>query len=189
MKSNSISLIGYRAVGKSTIGALLAKKLNLPVLCSDSLIEEYVQMNIAQFVQQKGWPIFREIEKLILRKIVDQTLQSPYVIISGGGVVIDSENRDLLRSCSLVYWLQADVLTIQKRLDLNCERRPPLQSNCAVNEVEEVLKQRTPLYQITCNQIINTASYSVEESVYAIIQHYRAQNIVSSFNQEIISKG
>ena len=152
----NIILIGYRCSGKSVVGKTLAKNLGLELVDTDHVLEERVGCAIGQYVAENGWEAFRMVEKMIIRSVSNQDRR---VIATGGGVVLDWENVRNLRHSGWVVWLQADVTTIQNRM-MQDERsgsvRPGLAGNNPLVEIQEVLNQRTVLYEKACDWVVNT---------------------------------
>ncbi len=85
-----VILIGYRATGKSTVGTLLSAKLKIPFVDTDMLVEKNMEMPIKEIVALHGWDFFRNKEK---ETVLTLTQEGTCVIATGGGVVLDKENR------------------------------------------------------------------------------------------------
>ena len=152
----NIILIGYRCSGKSVVGKTLAKKLSLELADTDQVLEGRIGSSIPDYVAENGWEAFRMVEKMIIRSISNQ---DRCVIATGGGVVLDWENVRNLRHSGWVVWLRADVTTLQNRM-MDDERsgsvRPGLAGNNPLAEIQEILNQRTALYEKACDYVVNT---------------------------------
>lgn len=94
-KNASIILIGMRGAGKTTIGKIIAKQLNFKFLDLDELLEDYLEMPIAEVIFRMGWDAFRLEEHKVLRKFITEHPEG-YVAASGGGVIEMDESRNLL---------------------------------------------------------------------------------------------
>jgi shikimate kinase len=138
------------------VGKTLAKKLSLELADTDQVLERRIGSSIPDYVAQNGWEAFRLVEKMIVRSI---SYQDRRVIATGGGVVLDWENVRNLRHSGWVVWLQADVTTISNRM-LDDERsgsgRPGLLGDNPLVEIQDVLSQRTALYERACDLVVNT---------------------------------
>jgi shikimate kinase len=159
----NLVLIGYRATGKTEVGALLARKLARPFVDLDDALVGEMDRSIADLVAEKGWPEFRRREKEMVRRYCQTGGQ---VLATGGGVVLDPENVKTLRETGVVVWLQADSGTIRQRLSLDAtkeDQRPSLTGGGTLNEVEEVLQQRQPLYEAAAHVVIDTTGLSIEQ--------------------------
>ncbi|MFH1146179.1 MAG: shikimate kinase, partial [Pseudomonadota bacterium] len=157
-----IVLIGYRGSGKSSVGRILSECLTLHFIDTDSLIENRAGIPIKEMVQRGGWPCFRQVEKEVIRILADRDL----VVAVGGGAVLDSENRELLRTNSLVFYLAADETTLAKRIatDIKTEsQRPSLTGQDITAEIGSVLKEREPIYRGMADHVIDTANRSIDD--------------------------
>lgn len=101
------SLIGPRGSGKTTIAKRLAELTGWPRLATDAAVEEAAGKTIAEIVARRGWPGFREYERRALKSIIERAdiLVPPgkgMFLDTGGGIVLDEENRELLRGAGFV---------------------------------------------------------------------------------------
>lgn len=143
----NIVLIGYRAVGKSSVGALVAELLDRPFVDLDALVEQEAGQTIPEIVKAAGWPEFRRREKAMVQRYASRSGQ---VLATGGGVVLDPDNVANLRAAGKLVWLQATPATIQARLGRDSQQtasRPGLTGKGTWDEVAEVLTAREPLYR------------------------------------------
>ena len=164
----NIYLIGYRCTGKSTIGKMLAASLRVPFIDTDDLIQEKTGMTIAEFVAASGWKAFRQMEKDVLKDCMG--LETT-VISTGGGIVLDEDNRTIIRENGFCIWLTADEATILERLSKDRHTdglRPPLSDFDAATETREMMRIREPLYRQTRHLAIDTGMRTPEESVSII---------------------
>lgn len=140
----NIYLIGPRASGKTTLGKALAERLERPFLDLDAAFVDKHGETIAAMVERDGWDAFRRAEAAIL---AETGKTKGLVVATGGGVVLMSENRDVL-SRGLVFYLQAHPDRLAERLmaDLNEEQRPKLTELGLRDEIMATLAEREPLY-------------------------------------------
>lgn len=130
----NIILIGMPGSGKSTVGGLLAKKLNRKFLDADTAIIEQAGKPIPEIFAQYGESGFRELETLVLKEMGKQ---SGLIIATGGGCVTKEENYPLLHQNGRIIWLQRDLQ------QLPTEGRPLSQSN----KLSEMYQIRKPMYE------------------------------------------
>lgn len=141
-----IALIGPPAAGKSTIGRLLAERLDIPLRDTDAMIvAEYG--SIEDIFATKGEARFREIEREVVRKALRQLLDRPGVVSLGGGAILNPGTRAQLKHPSI------KVITIMissdtARVRLGGTRRPLLDDDTdPVAAWEALVEERTPLYE------------------------------------------
>jgi shikimate kinase len=164
-----VILIGYRATGKSTVGTLLSAKLKIPFGDTDTLVEEKMEMPIKKIVALHGWDFFRNKEK---EAVLMLTQEGACVIATGGGVVLDKENVDLLSQAGVIIWLNTPLHDIISRLNNNtpgAALRPQFTDWNIVQETIHLVKQRFPLYENAANHTVETANKSplqVAEEIY-----------------------
>jgi shikimate kinase len=101
-RTSQIFLVGFMASGKSTIGPLLAARLNRPFIDIDPLIEARTRRTIAELIASEGEDRFRQIETEILRETVRG---ESAVIAPGGGAITRAENRELMSNRGIIVWL------------------------------------------------------------------------------------
>lgn len=169
MKSK-IALIGFRATGKSLVGRLLARRLGWSFVDMDDELVAALGMSIDAWVKLHGWESFRHEESRILSGLARR---DQLVAATGGGVILDANNRALLRREFYVVWLEAGKETILSRI-LGDERttayRPPLTGLPLESEIEAVLKERFPLYKETAHTSIQVDRLEPEAIVSAVLE-------------------
>ncbi|HID96832.1 MAG TPA: shikimate kinase [Thermodesulfobacteriaceae bacterium] len=170
---DKVIIIGYRATGKSTVGRLLAHRLGWDFVDLDEWIEEKTGKSIKRIVSEKGWGMFREIERSALRKMLD--MKGPLVAACGGGAVIHKDIWNAsLPDGSMVVWLRARTDTISSRIDsdpLSVSRRPSLVSGkCLMNEIEAVAGEREPLYRKYADLSFDTDAMTPAEIVDLVVE-------------------
>ncbi len=139
----NIVLIGFMGTGKSTVGKILAKKMNRALVDIDHLIEEKEKRKIFEIFEKEGEDYFRRLEKKV---ILDVASHSGQVITTGGGAVMDAENLAALRSNGLLVALTATPETIYRRVK-DARHRPLLKSQDVTGEIRRLLEARTPVYK------------------------------------------
>jgi len=165
----NLVLIGYRATGKTSVGAELARVLKRPFVDLDLVLVAEAGKSVAAIVARGGWEDFRRREKELVARYRHSRGQ---VLATGGGVVLDPENVAALRENGIIIWLTADSATIQSRLATDRPRddyRPSLTGGGTVNEVREVLQARDPLYRAAAQIIIDTAHQSIPQVIKEIL--------------------
>jgi shikimate kinase len=156
----SIALVGLSGVGKSSVGRQLAARLNWPLLDTDALIVETSGRTTAQIFADSGELRFRDLEAAALQRAFSIT---PCVISTGGGIVLQAENRALLRTRAFVVWLDAPTETLVARLLAHDEARPLVGSDDPAARLDALRAARAGLYAEVAHACIAVAGYAVEE--------------------------
>lgn len=147
MKEQHIFLIGFMGSGKSTVGELLAERLNLPFIDSDKEIEKIEGRSIAEIFSTDGETAFREMELHFLDRL---KLAKPAVIAVGGGLPTLENALESMHELGLVIYLNTSLLTLIKRLKDEKQLRPLLKE-LSESEfhpfVEELLSKRVHFYK------------------------------------------
>ena len=155
-------LVGNMASGKSTVGQALAQRLNRPFYDTDRWIESQQGKSIAEIFAQDGELAFRRLETLALHTIAQD--KSPWVVATGGGMVLNPEHRQLMRQHGWMVYLKADPEALVERI--HDPRTRPLLANAV--SPQEALRQlaqaREPLYQES-DWVIDTEGWNVEAVV------------------------
>lgn len=169
----AVTLIGYRACGKSSVGPLLAEALGWTWQDSDAVVEQRAGMSVRRIFELEGESGFRRREADVL----DQLLNQRGVVISaGGGAVLNEMSRRRMRAAGPVVWLQAPAAVLAARIaaDLRSgELRPGLTGRPADQEVAEVLVAREPLYRDAATLTVDAGVHSVEETAEIILETLR----------------
>ncbi len=151
-------LIGMRGAGKTSIGQGLANKLCWNFVDTDALLEQKYNCSIADMVAAKGWPTFRKRESNILQSCTQENT----IYATGGGIILDENNRNFMREQGQVCFLSVPAKVIVKRLNNDTGNRPALTSQGLIAEIETVLAERLHLYKSTAHFEVD-ATLSIAE--------------------------
>ena len=150
-------LLGFMGSGKTTI----ARKLDPDFVDMDAVIEKRIGMSIADFFKVKGEEAFRQVESEILADL----LKTDQVVSTGGGVVISSRNRDLLKQNPDNIYLKADFETLYQRISADKENQRPLFLKNSKEELATIFKERQAWYEEVASRVIDVTKLSPEEIV------------------------
>ena len=165
-KPGSLFLTGPMGAGKSTIGRQLAKQLGMPFYDSDHEIESRTGVDIPLIFELEGEAGFRKREAAI----IDELTNLPDIVLAtGGGAILDPENREHLKSRGRVIYLHATV-NQQLRRTRKDRNRPLLQTENPRAKLEELLEIRDPLYRETAGLIVETDGMRVRDVVKKIMR-------------------
>lgn len=178
----NVILIGYRATGKSTVGALLSKKLKIPFVDTDHLIEAAAGMPIRDLIEAAGWEAFREREKEAVASLDEN---NPRVVATGGGAILAAANRSRFKQAGVAVFLRASEPDIVERLRRDAQvgrTRPQFTSESLAAETAAVLKERLPLYESAADFTVDTQGKSIVQVADEIDQYLLEAGIVSKIN-------
>ena len=159
-----ISLIGMTGVGKTTVGRILADKLNLRFLDLDVIIAEKTGKTPSEIFALYGEETFRQIETEELENIFEKYNEN-LILSCGGGIILKEKNRELLKKNSFVVWLLRPLDEIVKNKGIFS--RPPINND--INNYIELFKKREKLYAETCENGLKLEYTNVSSAVENII--------------------
>jgi shikimate kinase len=161
-----VVLVGFMGAGKSSVGAVLSRKLGWPFEDLDERIQAREQRSIEQIFRQSGEAVFRQLEHAALRSLVDEARPSPKVIALGGGAFAQASNAALLEEAGWPsIFLDAPVDELFRRCrEQNLER--PLRGD--VTEFHRLYEDRRPCYLKAAFRI-ETAGKAVEDVAGEVI--------------------
>jgi shikimate kinase len=165
-----LTLIGYRATGKTTLARILAERLRWDWIDADVEIERRAGKPIARIFAEEGEPAFRDIETAV---IADLCRRDRLVLAAGGGAPLRPENRQAMREAGKVIWLTAQPETILVRMTADATtatRRPSLTDRAPYEEIAALLKKREPIYRELAHWTVDTEGRTPEELVEEIIE-------------------
>ncbi len=164
-----ITLIGYRATGKTTLAKLLARRLEMEWIDADVEIESRAGKTISRIFAEDGEPAFRDLEAQV---IADLCRQQRLILAAGGGAPLRQESRHAMRSGGKVVWLTAAPETICTRMSAdptNPDRRPNLTDRGPLDEIISLLESREPIYRQLADLVVDTEGKNPDELVDEII--------------------
>ena len=173
--NTNIALIGFSATGKSTVAKKVAELLNWNFLDTDDEIVNLSGKAIPEIFKQDGESKFRQLERQVLKQACQK---NNMVIATGGGVILDPKNRDLLLKTSTIVCLEAKVETIHQRLlhdtlySSNPVVRPLLAGNNPLERIRQLKDSRQPYYAMA-DWTVHTDSLSLEEVSQEVIRGWQ----------------
>jgi shikimate kinase len=171
-----LALIGYRGVGKSTIGPRVAALGGVKAIDADQEIERAEGRSLREIFSSLGEPCFRDLETQMLKRLL--AANESCVLSLGGGVILRAENRRLMKS-GFTVWLTAPLEVIVGRLELDAEKqsqRPSLTALTPAEEVARLLAERRPYYAECADLTIPTDQLSIEDAAQTILTAWRARD-------------
>lgn len=168
---DNIILIGFMGCGKTSTGIRLSYRLQQVLEDTDKLIERKEKRSISRIFAEDGEAAFRKMETECLKELLDS--DTPRILSVGGGLAITPQNRPLLRRLGTVIHLKALPETIYERLK-NDDTRPLLQTENPRERIEELMRQRLPVYDSLADITIETDERTSEEIAEEIIRRLEA---------------
>ena len=162
----NLVFLGMMGSGKSSIGSLVSKKLNIDFIDVDNEIEKKVGMTISKIFENNGEKYFREIEEIVTLKFLKKK-QS--VISLGGGAFLNNRIKKEVLGNHISFWLNWDIKTLINRI-INSKKRPIAQ-RASKNQIEELIKKRSIIYSKAMYKI-NCENYTKSAIANNIIEIY-----------------
>ena len=150
-------LLGFMGSGKTTI----ARKLDSDFVDMDALLEDRLGMPIARFFEEKGEAAFRQLEEEALADL----LKTDKVISTGGGIVISSRNRALLKQNPDNIYLKADFETLYQRISADKDNQRPLFLKNSKEGLAVIFNERQAWYEEVASRVVDVARLSPEEII------------------------
>lgn len=165
MKKKNIIFIGMPAVGKSTVGVVVAKRLGMRFLDTDLLIQEQEGMLLRDIIAKAGEDGFLQIENQVNRDVdVENTVISP-----GGSVVYCREAMQNFKKNGTVVYLKVSYGTIKKRI------RNPQQRGVVLREgqsLQDLYEERARLFEAYADITVSEDDLSIEQTIEAVLQNF-----------------
>ena len=148
----SLFLTGPMGAGKSTIGRQLSRQLRMTFYDSDREIENRTGVDIPLIFELEGEQGFRKRERLV----IDELTSLPDIVLAtGGGAILDADNRKYLAERGLVIYLHASV-NQQLARTKHDRNRPLLQTDNPRQRLDDLMQLRDPLYREIADLVIDT---------------------------------
>ena len=160
-----IALIGLRGAGKSTLGPLLADRLDVPFLELDREVEREAGMGLGEIMELHGQAGFRRMERSVLDRLIQAYPKA--VIAAGGGIVAEAETFDRLLASCLTVWIKASPQEHMQRVIDQGDMRPMRDNRRSMDDLRAILASREALYARADVQV-ETSGQSVAEALAAL---------------------
>ena len=170
-QNNHIVLLGLPGVGKTSIGSQLSSILHIEHIDIDMEIELDKDTAISKLIDQDSEAVFRVLEKEKLKTLLRQT--SPLIISSGGGIILDNENRELIRNQSYGIHIKCDIQEIAERIDIKV--RPLLYNTNKKDQLLDLWEKRGKFY----NEVSK-----IEVDITGLVLQKAAQKVYNNIHGE-----
>lgn len=169
-----VVLVGMMASGKTSVGRLLAHRLDLPFVDADQEIETAAGMTVPEIFAMHGEDYFRDGERRVIARILRD---GPKVLATGGGAFMNADTRAAIAKRGISVWLKADMETILRRARRR-SNRPLLQNNDPEGTVRRLIEVRYPIYAAADVTIVSKDGpheETTDEVMRALCEHWAAQ--------------
>lgn len=163
----NIVLIGLMGAGKTTTGKIISDLLEFPLIDTDELIEKNAKTTINEIFETKGEQYFRELETNTIKEL---SKKNGVIISTGGGVVENLINLELLGKNGIIFYLEATPETLYERLKTD-ETRPLLKNENPLDTLKMLLAKRIRKYKLA-DYVINTDHSDFKKIADEIIEKY-----------------
>jgi XRE family transcriptional regulator, aerobic/anaerobic benzoate catabolism transcriptional regulator len=180
-----IALIGLRGAGKSTLGAALAERLELPFLELDRLIEQESGLTLDLIFDFRGQSGFRQLERQCLEDVIQRYPR--FVMATGGSLVSEPGTFERLLSSCFTVWVRTSPEEHMQRVIAQGDMRPMANNRDAMSDLKRILAEREALYSKADIQV-DTAGRAFEESMEILIQALRDTPVRESLAPAVISR-
>jgi shikimate kinase len=157
-----IVLVGMMGAGKTSVGKLLADRLDRPFFDVDAWIEDEEGVSIAGIFETRGEAAFRDLEVKVLESFLVNPNAS--VLSVGGGAITDSRMRTMMNDHNRVVWLRATPETLAERVG-DGSKRPLLAGKDPAAELARRSTERTPMYTEVADVIVDVDDLSLDDVV------------------------
>ncbi len=164
-KSHSVVLVGLMGAGKSSIGKRLAKRLGLPFLDADAEIEQAAGCSIPDIFELYGEAAFRDGERKVIARLLDG---DPVVLATGGGALLDSDTRALVKARGVSVWLRAELDILVRRIGRR-GGRPLLKDKDPREVLSALMESRYPFYAMA-DITVDTGNEDMDITVDRVIE-------------------
>lgn len=171
--NTNIILVGMMGAGKTTVGKALASSLGKEFIDSDHEIQERTGVKISVIFEIEGEAGFRRRESEVLIELVKK---NNIVLATGGGAVLNQENRRLLERSGIVIYLRASVNDLYRRTRHD-KNRPLLQTQNLFARLNELYIQRDALYRETAHVIMDSGRQGVRYLIQKLINKLISINL------------
>ncbi len=166
MKKNLV-LLGMMAVGKTTLGKIVAKQQGLEFIDIDARIEKKNSMTVEEIFEKKGEIFFRAEE---VKEVVESLKVKNRLVALGGGAFMDENIRNLVLTKTISIWLDIDIEKLEERIK-RVQKRPLLEKHNVYNSLKELYLKRKNVYKLA-NYKIACNDLSKKDIVKKIIEIY-----------------
>ena len=168
MTERHLVLVGLMGAGKSAVGARCAERLNRPFVDTDDEIVVRAAMPFDEIWRNGGEARFRELERDVVADVCASP--EPLVIASGGGAILDADNRRRFRDAGVVVWLRAPTAVLAARVGDAATR--PLLAGDPEGALARLGAARQEAYSASADAAVDTDGKAIDEVADAVLDAF-----------------
>jgi shikimate kinase len=168
MERRHLVLVGLMGAGKSTVGARCAERLDRPFVDTDDQIVLRAAMPFEEIWRTGGEARFRELEREVVADVCASP--DPLVIASGGGAIVDADNRRRFRDAGVVVWLRAPTDVLVARVGDGATR--PLLAGDPEAALARLGAARQDAYSTSADAVVDTDGREIDEVADAVLEAF-----------------
>ena len=149
----NLFIIGMMGSWKSTVGRRLANAMDMEFIDTDDAIEEVMEMKISDIFGEFGEERFRDMETAFF---IEKSKQTGHVFSTGGGIVLGSENRKVLKNYGTTFFLNTSIEILAKRINTSTKRPLLTDTENIQLRLEQIWQERESFYKDSAHHIIDT---------------------------------
>jgi XRE family aerobic/anaerobic benzoate catabolism transcriptional regulator len=181
-RNSRIALVGLRGAGKSTLGAMLAERMDVPFIELDRLIEQEAGVPLGVIFDLYGQSGFRRLERRCLDEVIERFPK--FVLATGGSLVSEPGTFDRLLTACFTVWLRATPEEHMQRVIAQGDKRPMADNREAMTDLERILAGREKLYG-QADVTLDTSGFTLAENFEKLMSAIKTadQNTKQSRNK------
>jgi XRE family aerobic/anaerobic benzoate catabolism transcriptional regulator len=170
-RAHRIALVGLRGAGKTTLGEMLAKRLNWPFVEMNRAIEHEYGASVSMLMDISGVSAFRRYERSALEKVIAEHDRA--VISTAGGIVSNPDTYALLLRRTHAVWIKAQPQEHMSRVIAQGDFRPMAENRAAMADLVAILEARSSDYALSEAEL-DTSGENVEQSLSKLVKLVQA---------------
>lgn len=164
----TITLIGFQASGKTTLGQMLANELQCTFMDTDRMIEKYHPPLPCRTIHNNfGEIYFRDLESLVIASL---NYQTPFVLATGGGSLLQNKNAILLQENSVLIYLKTSAEILKERIWKEASLPSYLLANDPHDDFHLIYQKRVVIYEKWAQHIIHMDGLPLHEALQSILR-------------------
>ncbi len=159
-----VVMVGLMGVGKTKIGGIIARALDLPFIDADVEIEKAAGRTVADIFETQGEAAFRDLERKVIARLLSDELK---ILAPGGGAMMNEQTAALIHASAISIWLRADLDVLVERTG-RTSKRPLLRGGDPREILQGLMDKRYPVYA-TADIAVDSLAVDVNENARKVM--------------------